>query len=79
MEYYSTLYVVYHVIFYKIFCFITLVIDFHKPTGAKNTHPEMFHWLYEHFSNRKKTFIPPVYIQHEGDLFVFLKNVRFFL
>jgi len=27
----------------------------------------MFHWLYEHFSNRKKQFIPPVYIQHEGN------------
>ncbi|KAL5240661.1 hypothetical protein ACI65C_008071 [Semiaphis heraclei] len=44
----------------------TLLIDFRKPTGSKNTHPEMFHWLYEHFSNRKKQFIPPVYIQHEG-------------
>ncbi|XP_027838595.1 zinc finger-containing ubiquitin peptidase 1-like isoform X2 [Aphis gossypii] len=44
----------------------TLLIDFRKPTGLKNTHPEMFHWLYEHFSNRKKQFIPPVYIQHEG-------------
>lgn len=47
--------------------FRTLLIDFRKPTGLKNTHPEMFHWLYEHFSNRKKQFIPPVYIQHEGN------------
>lgn len=45
----------------------TLIMDFHKPTGPKHTHPEMFHWLYEHFSNRKKQFIPPVYIQHEGN------------
>lgn len=58
---------------YKLFYFRTQIIDFLKSNGAKNTHQELFHWLYEHFSNRKKTFIPPVYIQHEGNLFVFLK------
>jgi len=55
-------------------------MDFHKPTGSKNTHPEMFHCLYKHFSNRAK-FISPVYIQHDGNYIIgFYKyfNVRIY-
>ncbi|XP_050531992.1 zinc finger-containing ubiquitin peptidase 1-like isoform X2 [Daktulosphaira vitifoliae] len=42
------------------------IVDFYKPTGPKNTHPEMFRWLYKHFNDRSKKYIPPVYIQHDG-------------
>lgn len=65
-------YILKKIFFYKLvisinncICYRTLLIDFHKPNGSKN-HPEMFRWLYDHFSNRVKQYIPPVYIQHEG-------------
>ncbi|KAL1259696.1 hypothetical protein QQF64_010273 [Cirrhinus molitorella] len=53
------------------------IVDFHKPTGPRDTHPTMFEWVKQYFShpaNRSarlppkvvQTTLPPIYLQHQG-------------
>ncbi|XP_015228420.1 PREDICTED: zinc finger with UFM1-specific peptidase domain protein isoform X1 [Cyprinodon variegatus] len=52
------------------------IIDFHQPTGSRNTHPQLFDWVKKYFcpssvSNRLSprlilTSLPPLYLQHQG-------------
>lgn len=43
-------------------------MDFHRPTGAGGTHPELFNWVLRYFENSAGgEFIPPLYLQHQGE------------
>lgn len=52
------------------------IIDFHQPTGCRNTHPQLFDWVKQYFSQPSKssrlsprliqTCLPPLYLQHQG-------------
>ncbi|CAG9865121.1 unnamed protein product [Phyllotreta striolata] len=43
------------------------LVDFHKPTGAAGTHPELFNWVRRYFeSSVDGEFTPPLYLQHQG-------------
>ncbi|XP_041844101.1 zinc finger-containing ubiquitin peptidase 1 isoform X2 [Melanotaenia boesemani] len=52
------------------------IIDFHQPTGAGDTHPQLFDWVKQYFSQSSRssrlpprviqTGLPPVYLQHQG-------------
>ncbi|KAM8734682.1 zinc finger-containing ubiquitin peptidase 1 isoform 2-T3 [Acanthopagrus schlegelii] len=52
------------------------IIDFHQPTGPGDTHPRLFDWVKQYFtqSNRSSrlpprlihTKLPPLYLQHQG-------------
>ncbi|XP_054879169.1 zinc finger-containing ubiquitin peptidase 1 isoform X2 [Poeciliopsis prolifica] len=52
------------------------IIDFHQPTGSKNTHPHLFDWVKQYFCQSSKssilspglilTNLPPLYLQHQG-------------
>ncbi|XP_023186342.1 zinc finger with UFM1-specific peptidase domain protein isoform X1 [Xiphophorus maculatus] len=52
------------------------IIDFHQPTGSKNTHPHLFDWVKQYFCQSSKssslsprlilTHLPPLYLQHQG-------------
>lgn len=50
--------------FLKIRC---QLVDFHRPTGAGGTHPELFAWVLKYFENSVGgEFTPPLYLQHQG-------------
>ncbi|KAE8288317.1 hypothetical protein D5F01_LYC12182 [Larimichthys crocea] len=50
--------------------------DFHQPTGPGDTHPLLFEWVKQYFSQTNKsgrlppriihTSLPPLYLQHQG-------------
>ncbi|XP_041963869.1 zinc finger-containing ubiquitin peptidase 1 isoform X1 [Alosa sapidissima] len=53
------------------------VVDFHKPTGQGGTHPRLFDWVKQYFSQSTtqngrlpprvvQTSLPPIYLQHQG-------------
>ncbi|XP_030580558.1 zinc finger-containing ubiquitin peptidase 1 isoform X2 [Archocentrus centrarchus] len=52
------------------------IIDFHMPTGPGDTHPQLFDWVKQYFSQSSRgsrlpsrliqTTLPPLYLQHEG-------------
>ncbi|XP_061571553.1 zinc finger-containing ubiquitin peptidase 1-like [Cololabis saira] len=52
------------------------IMDFHKPTGPAGTHPLLFDWVREYFSQSNRssrlpprfiqTCLPPLYLQHQG-------------
>ncbi|PWA25495.1 hypothetical protein CCH79_00020088, partial [Gambusia affinis] len=52
------------------------IIDFHQPTGCKNTHPHLFDWIKQYFCQSSEssslsprlilTHLPPLYLQHQG-------------
>ncbi|KAM6994306.1 zinc finger-containing ubiquitin peptidase 1 [Tautogolabrus adspersus] len=51
------------------------IVDFHRPTGPADTHPRLFEWVKQYFSqtgsNRLpprlvQTSLPPLYLQHQG-------------
>uniref|UniRef100_UPI0037E87BA8 zinc finger-containing ubiquitin peptidase 1 n=1 Tax=Semicossyphus pulcher TaxID=241346 RepID=UPI0037E87BA8 len=52
------------------------IVDFHRPTGPGDTHPRLFEWVKQYFSqtcssNRLPprlihTSLPPLYLQHQG-------------
>uniref|UniRef100_A0A3Q3VYV1 Zinc finger-containing ubiquitin peptidase 1 n=1 Tax=Mola mola TaxID=94237 RepID=A0A3Q3VYV1_MOLML len=52
------------------------IIDFHKPTGPGDTHPRLFDWVKQYFSQSSRgsklpprliqTSLPPLYLQHQG-------------
>ncbi|KAG9278334.1 zinc finger with UFM1-specific peptidase domain protein isoform X1 [Astyanax mexicanus] len=53
------------------------IVDFHQPTGPGNTHPRLFDWVKNYFSQHSsrgarlpprvvKTNHPPIYLQHQG-------------
>lgn len=56
--------------------FSARIIDFHQPTGPGDTHPRLFDWVKQYFtqSNRSSrlpprlihTQLPPLYLQHQG-------------
>uniref|UniRef100_A0A1B6CYF8 Zinc finger-containing ubiquitin peptidase 1 n=1 Tax=Clastoptera arizonana TaxID=38151 RepID=A0A1B6CYF8_9HEMI len=41
------------------------LIDFHRPTSASGSHPELFNWVLEYFQ-ANDDFKPPLYLQHQG-------------
>lgn len=41
------------------------LIDFHRPTSANGSHPELFNWVLEYFQ-ANDDFKPPLYLQHQG-------------
>lgn len=48
------------------FCNIdTEIIDFHTPSAKDGSHPRMFQWMMDYFSNAGAV-IPPLYLQHQG-------------
>ncbi|XP_076004590.1 zinc finger-containing ubiquitin peptidase 1 [Genypterus blacodes] len=52
------------------------IIDFHQPTGPGDTHPRLFEWVKQYFSQASggsrqpprviQTAQPPLYLQHQG-------------
>ncbi|CAJ1061493.1 zinc finger-containing ubiquitin peptidase 1 [Xyrichtys novacula] len=51
------------------------IVDFHKPTGPGDTHPRLFEWVKQYFSQSSsnklpprlvQTSLPPLYLQHQG-------------
>ncbi|ORX71904.1 DUF1671-domain-containing protein [Linderina pennispora] len=38
------------------------IVDFHRPTGADNSHAALFSWISQHCSQSKY----PLYLQHQG-------------
>ncbi|XP_077576245.1 zinc finger-containing ubiquitin peptidase 1 isoform X2 [Stigmatopora nigra] len=51
------------------------IIDFHQPTGQGGTHPLLFEWVKQYFSQSSssslrskliQTSLPPLYLQHQG-------------
>ncbi|XP_042560827.1 zinc finger-containing ubiquitin peptidase 1-like [Clupea harengus] len=53
------------------------VVDFHKATGQGGTHPHLFDWVKQYFSQSAtrngrlsprvvQTSLPPIYLQHQG-------------
>ncbi|XP_064804076.1 zinc finger-containing ubiquitin peptidase 1-like isoform X2 [Oncorhynchus masou masou] len=50
------------------------VLDFHQPTGPGDTHPRLFDWVKQYFSQTGarlpprvvQTTQPPLYLQHQG-------------
>ncbi|XP_063055692.1 zinc finger-containing ubiquitin peptidase 1 [Engraulis encrasicolus] len=66
---------------YSLFTSISVkarVVDFHKPTGQGGTHPRLFDWVKQYFSQSAtssngrlpprvvQTTLPPIYLQHQG-------------
>ncbi|KAL2084842.1 hypothetical protein ACEWY4_020360 [Coilia grayii] len=65
---------------YSLFTSISVnarVVDFHKPTGQGGTHPHLFDWVKQYFSQSStrngrlpprvvQTTMPPIYLQHQG-------------
>ncbi|XP_049853497.1 zinc finger-containing ubiquitin peptidase 1-like isoform X1 [Schistocerca gregaria] len=41
------------------------LVDFHRPTSADGSHPELFGWVLEYFQKNEE-FKPPLYLQHQG-------------
>ncbi|XP_024215180.1 zinc finger-containing ubiquitin peptidase 1 [Halyomorpha halys] len=41
------------------------LVDFHRPTSANGSHPEMFKWVLDYFQ-AYDDFKPPLYLQHQG-------------
>lgn len=56
--------------------FSSRIIDFHRPTGPADTHPLLFDWVRQYFSQSSRstklpprltsTSLPPLYLQHHG-------------
>ncbi|XP_049586533.1 zinc finger-containing ubiquitin peptidase 1 isoform X1 [Syngnathus scovelli] len=52
------------------------IVDFHQPTGPGGTHPRLFEWVKQYFSQSStssrlppriiQTSLPPLYLQHQG-------------
>ncbi|XP_071324983.1 zinc finger-containing ubiquitin peptidase 1 isoform X2 [Trachinotus anak] len=52
------------------------IIDFHQPTGPRDTHPQLFDWVKQYFCQPSRssrlpprliqTSLPPLYLQHQG-------------
>ncbi|XP_051263261.1 zinc finger-containing ubiquitin peptidase 1 [Dicentrarchus labrax] len=52
------------------------IIDFHQPTGPGDTHPRLFDWVKQYYSQSSRnsrlpprlihTSLPPLYLQHQG-------------
>ncbi|XP_019735532.1 zinc finger-containing ubiquitin peptidase 1 isoform X2 [Hippocampus comes] len=52
------------------------IVDFHQPTGPGGTHPRLFEWVKQYFSQSSRsnrlppriiqTLVPPLYLQHQG-------------
>ncbi|XP_033958073.1 zinc finger-containing ubiquitin peptidase 1 [Pseudochaenichthys georgianus] len=51
------------------------IIDFHRPTGPDNSHPQLFDWVKQYFQSSRsgrlpprliQTSMPPLYLQHQG-------------
>ncbi|XP_023569995.1 zinc finger with UFM1-specific peptidase domain protein isoform X2 [Octodon degus] len=48
------------------------IVDFHKATGPTGTHPRLFEWILNYYSEQEGsakvvcTSKPPVYLQHQG-------------
>ncbi|XP_026226040.1 zinc finger-containing ubiquitin peptidase 1 isoform X2 [Anabas testudineus] len=52
------------------------IIDFHRPTGPGDTHPQLFDWVKQYFCQSSRsgklpprliqTSLPPLYLQHQG-------------
>ncbi|XP_029360089.1 zinc finger-containing ubiquitin peptidase 1 isoform X2 [Echeneis naucrates] len=52
------------------------IIDFHRPTGPRDTHPQLFDWVKQYYCDPSRssrlppsviqTSLPPLYLQHEG-------------
>ena len=75
------------VILYSYLFSRTKIIDFHQATGCDGTHPEMFSWIKRYFSCSvnstvlpvgssvlRQTSVPPLYLQHQGLLCIFLSS-----
>ncbi|XP_077431460.1 zinc finger-containing ubiquitin peptidase 1 isoform X2 [Vanacampus margaritifer] len=51
------------------------IVDFHQPTGPGDTHPQLFEWVKQYFSQSSRsnrlpsrviqTSLPPLYLQHQ--------------
>ncbi|KAG8241968.1 hypothetical protein J6590_075543 [Homalodisca vitripennis] len=41
------------------------LVDFHRPTSANGSHPELFNWVRQYFEAHDD-FKPPLYLQHQG-------------
>ncbi|BES91636.1 Peptidase family C78 [Nesidiocoris tenuis] len=41
------------------------LVDFHRPTHANGSHPELFKWVLDYFLELDD-FKPPLYLQHQG-------------
>jgi len=50
----------------NLFCCRCEIVDFHKPTGDKNTHPRLVQWVKDYFQKGQGKFLPPLYLQHQG-------------
>lgn len=49
--------------------FRAYILDFHQPTAADGTHPEMFAWIKKYFNrnlNLLSSCTTPLYFQHQG-------------
>ncbi|XP_030750524.1 zinc finger-containing ubiquitin peptidase 1-like [Sitophilus oryzae] len=43
------------------------LVDFHRPTGPRGSHPELFKWVWNYFESAAAgEFTPPLYLQHQG-------------
>ncbi|XP_077382704.1 zinc finger-containing ubiquitin peptidase 1 isoform X2 [Festucalex cinctus] len=52
------------------------IVDFHQPTGPEDTHPRLFEWVKQYFSQPSRSnkwssrvsqsSLPPLYLQHQG-------------
>lgn len=41
------------------------LVDFHRPTAADGSHPQLFNWILQYFQ-KADDFKPPLYLQHQG-------------
>lgn len=56
--------------------FSSRIVDFHRATGPGDTHPLLFDWVRQYFSQANRTSklpprlsstsLPPLYLQHQG-------------
>jgi hypothetical protein len=42
------------------------IVDFHRPTGERGTHPLLVDWAWAYFSGGRGATRPPLYLQHQG-------------
>lgn len=50
------------------------LVDFHRPTSANGSHPELFNWVRQYFEAHDD-FKPPLYLQHQGELMYWFVNL----
>jgi hypothetical protein len=50
-------------------CYSCQLVDFHRPTSPDGGHPQMFKWVLQYFQ-RNDDFKPPLYLQHQGIIFL---------